>query len=582
MTSATAVLFACAAALPQTGRQQRSTLLRVRGGQYYDPNQAPPPGYNQQPPPQQYGGAPHAQPPPNPYGMPQQPPPQYGAPPLQQQPSNPYGQQPQAPPAYGQPPPQQQPGYTRPGGPPQYGGGPVPGQPSAQWQPPPMAEIVRVGVRAGSNGAPGQIDSSALPRLTESQAKLFRAPAEAAGRALQTSMSAVAATKELHEQLKVPLGAIVQPLASTQPPEVRPPDEHTPILSRCRACSGYLNAYVRLDELAGRWECNLCGEANELPPQLLGAMHAPAAGMPGMPGAPGGPSGPGGGGGFFGMFGNRGGPPQAAPASASTPERRADLCHAEVEYVLAGAEAQKYSPPEVADAVGRLPQPGAKRARSLVIAIETSAAAYASGAVRAYCDAARTALAAAAADAAGAGASLKVGLITYDTHVQAYHLRDGLPPIAHVLPAHDPNEMPAKPKYHPPLLAELADVLPQLDGLLTKLPDAAPLGASTAGSPPPAAAAAPPAPPVDATAALPSAVHAVLELLRGAHAKLILCAASGAASGAGKTTRGLPPPETDSAEASDKLERLTRPESSGASSSRAVSPAPFSFSRGGP
>ena len=52
-----------------------------------------------------------------------------------------------------------------------------------------------------------------------------------------------------------------------------PRDEHTPVLSRCKACSAYLNAYARLDERAMRWECNLCGEpafASELLREQLG------------------------------------------------------------------------------------------------------------------------------------------------------------------------------------------------------------------------------------------------------------------------------------------------------------------------
>ena len=321
-----------------------------------------------------------------------------------------------------------------------------------------MAEIVRVGVRAG------QLDTAALPRLTEAQAELMRAPS--AGLSLQTTMTAVGATKEMQEQLRVPLGAIAQPLAS-DPVEFHPTDELTPILCRCKACSGYLNAYVRVDEHSGRWECNLCGELNELPPPSIASMipgqHAP---MP--PG--------GGGGGIFGMFGNRGGQPETAGAPPQ-PERRADLKHGEVEYVLAGAEAQKYSPPELALEVGRMPRPGSRRSRSLVLAIDTSAGAYASGAVAAYCAAAQVALKKAASEAAAAGATLKIALLTYDQHVSAYHLRDGHAPSAHVLPVGPSEAMPTPPKHHPTFLVELADVLPVLEELLAKLADAAPSAA---------------------------------------------------------------------------------------------------------
>ena len=547
-------------------------LLRVRGGQWGGSQQPPqpgqqpgqpPPGYgapqpqHQPGPPAQgaygaYGGAPPPQQQPPQYGQAQPP---YGAPPTQQQPPQ-YGAAQQPPPGYGQPP-AQQPGYTRPGGPPQYGGGPVqfgaPGSGAAPgWTPPPMADIIRVGMRPGGPHGAGELDAAALPRLTASQASLLRAPAEPAGRALQTSFTAVGATADLQEQLQLPFGAIAQPLAS-KPKEVRAADEHTPVLARCRMCSAYLNAFVRIDQYTNRWECNLCGEPNELPPPPAVAQQ---------PGPDVGGGGGSGGSGFFRGFMGRGGAPAAAAnVPQAAPPPRADLTEPEVEYVLSGAEAQKYSPPELAEAVSS-PAAAQKRPRALVLLIDTSANAQSSGALRAYCEAAREALATAAADAAATGASVRVALLTYDSHVVAYYLRNGAPPLAHVLPSSSDATLPQPPRHRPSLLSELPDVLPALQDLLQKLPDAKP-------SPEPAAAGGGDGSvvPEGGGAALPSAIHMALELLGNSAAKLIVCASNGATTGFGKTSRVPPRPAapdaspSDLSEAAEVLERLTRAES---------------------
>ena len=113
-----------------------------------------------------------------------------------------------------------------------------------------------------------------------------------------------------------------------------------------------------------------------------------------------------------------------------------------------------------------------RRPASLVIAIETSAEAYASGAVRAYCAAVADALKRAAADAAADGSALRVAFLTYDRNVQVFFFRAaGALPLAHVLPAGG-DAPPTLPKHTPPPFAELGDVLPQIEALLARLPDA--------------------------------------------------------------------------------------------------------------
>ena len=585
-------------------------VARIRGGQWGDGSQPPPNPYGQQAlplgygqqqqppymPPQQPPNMPQQpqqyaqQPPPNPYGQRQPPPNAYGQ---QQQPPNPYG----PPNLYGQPPQPQQPQQRAPppfgtpgsGAPPQYGGGPLQapiGGAGAPWTPPP--ELVRIGVRlAAGPMMPAQLDAAALPRLTVETAALLRAKQTAEGTPLLTTFTAIGESAALQQKVPLPLGAIVQPLATLAPPTIASVDGRTPTLARCKACSAYLNAFARVDEHSGRWECNLCGEVNELP------LPMPAVPSPSGPDGGGGAGGGGAGGGGFlrGLWGSGGA--AGVPSPLPSPEPRADLRHPEVEYILSTAEARQYSAPEVADALSPMREPLAPDTRTLVLALETSAAAYASGAVRAYCDAAVVALESlAASELSGRSGATRVALLTFDEHVHLHFFpppsspadateaaaaaaAEPPPPISHTLPIGvDSETLPTLPKHTPPPLGHLSVALPALRAFLERLAHAAPRSSDASS-----AAAAAASSEAD-RAALPSAVNIVLQLLDGMPATLLLCAASGATHGAAKTTRRMPervggaptmpsaivagalgPPPTDvDAERAASFERLTRAE----------------------
>jgi len=592
-------------------------VARIRGGQWGDGSQPPPNPYGQQalplgygqqqqppympqqpqqpqqppqpPQPQQYAQQPQQyaqQPPPNPYGQRQPPPNAYGQ---QQQPPNPYG----PPNLYGQPPQLQQPQQRAPppfgtpgsGAPPQYGGGPLQapiGGAGAPWTPPP--ELVRIGVRlAAGPMMPAQLDAAALPRLTVETAALMRAKQTAEGTPLLTTFTAIGESAALQQKVPLPLGAIVQPLATLAPPTIASVDGRTPTLARCKACSAYLNAFARVDEHSGRWECNLCGEVNELP------LPMPAVPTPsGTDGA----GGAGGGGFLRGLWGSGGAAGVPSPPPSSEP--RADLRHPEVEYILSTAEARQYSAPDIADALSPMREPLTPDTRTLVLALETSAAAYASGAVRAYCDAAVVALESlAASELSGGSGATRVGLVTYDEHVHLHFFpppsspadateaaaaaaAEPPPPISHTLPISvDSETLLTLPKHTPPPLSHVSVALPALRAFLERLAHAAPRSADASS-----AAAAAASSEAD-RAALPSAVNIVLQLLDGMPATLLLCSASGATHGAAKTTRRMPerrvggaptmpsaivpgalgPPPTDAdAERAASFERLTRAE----------------------
>ncbi|KAL1528558.1 hypothetical protein AB1Y20_009901 [Prymnesium parvum] len=467
-----------AAALDRRAALARSAVLRVRGGQWdgRPPAGAPPPGYAAGQPPPSYGQPPTGYPPPYGYAPP------YGTPPAQQQ------QQP--PPGYGRPPQYGQPatGYAPPitGG---YGGAP----PVQQLQ------LVRVPVRPSYGGAPAVLEAQALPRLSNAQARAIRAPPAAA--ALLTSFSSVAETPLLLKRLSLPLGAVVQPLAAPAP-EIRGLDANgtgtSPTLIRCHACKGYLNPYVKLDARSNRWECNLCGTINALP----------------MPMAPEPPGGGGGGGLLRGLWGGGAEPPPPPPSLD-----RADLRHSEVEYVL--------SPYESPDYGGRTPPAG----RQLLLAIDASAAAAASGALRAACDAARKALAEAAD-------STRVALLSFGAHVHVHRVGREGGGVELVLPTG--RGRPTLPTLAAPPFATLGEQREQLDRLLDRLAERPVEDEGDGG---------------DGGDAVAAVVHVALQLLAEGVGHVVLLSAAGAGG-----ARTLPEPSADRAEVSASLERLMRAE----------------------
>ena len=121
-----------------------------------------------------------------------------------------------------------------------------------------LSDVVRIGVQQGPQGGVA-MDGGALPKLSEAQAAALHGAPPASAAAMQTSYRTVAHTAELQEKLGLPLGVILQPLAST-PPLIRAPPgaghEHS-LVTRCTQCRGYLNPGVEMHEHVGKWTCNL-------------------------------------------------------------------------------------------------------------------------------------------------------------------------------------------------------------------------------------------------------------------------------------------------------------------------------------
>ena len=450
---------------------------------------------------------------------------------------------------------------------PQYGGGPLiaPGSSGAQgWQP--AADVVRVSVRAAAGPISGQVDVAALPRLTADMSKLLRASQAPNGSPMLTTFSAVADSDTLQRSLRIPLVAMVQPLAVASPPIVTSSDGHAPTLARCRGCSAYLNAFARVDERSGRWECNLCGEVNELP--LATPSAAPMQPQEGNERM---------GGGFFkGLWGSQ--PLSSSPPQPTQePEPRADLRHDEVEYVLSTPESRQYSPADVLDALSPNAAAMPPRTRTMIIAIEVSPETYASGILRAYCNALLAALEVRMREDAGKGLTTRIGIITYGHHVQLYFLRPSLSgssgacsdgdeqaddtsgsatPIAHVVTVDNDDDLPSIPRHTPTLVADLSTAWPTLRTLLSQIPSAPPDVSSTTPTSNILKA---------SSAALPAAIHLALEALEGMPASVMVCGSAGATHGAGRSQRRLPVHavnDEELSEYSDMIERLTRAEGS--------------------
>ncbi|KAL3419687.1 Sec23/Sec24 trunk domain-containing protein [Phlyctema vagabunda] len=88
------------------------------------------------------------------------------------------------------------------------------------------------------------------------------------------SMNSIPSTSESLSSTGLPLGLLLQPLASLQPGEVEIPvldfgDVGPPRCSRCRA---YINPFMVFRSGGNKFVCNMCNYANDVPPEYFSAL----------------------------------------------------------------------------------------------------------------------------------------------------------------------------------------------------------------------------------------------------------------------------------------------------------------------
>jgi len=219
------------------------------------------------------GGPP---PPPGPPGQPnvmQPPPPVGGAPPFagaaappapgfynQAGPPNAAQMQRSGPPPPG--PMGQQPGMGGPMGQQPGMGGPMGQQPGMGG---PMGQQPGMGGPMGQSGMQQQQQQTVYQEKIDYSIKVPK-------RFLRLTTGAIPSTASLAASSKVPMGAVIRPLAPTTGTEDGEEAEEVSVVQpgaggiiRCRKCRTYINPFVTWLENGRRWRCNICAQLNECP-----------------------------------------------------------------------------------------------------------------------------------------------------------------------------------------------------------------------------------------------------------------------------------------------------------------------------
>lgn len=239
---------------PATNPQQGGHLNQAMANMHLTNGPPPPPGA-----PKQFGGGPFPSDGPS-QQQPQPPAPRPGQPRMFTPAQNTAGPPPTPKPSAGfnpaapqqQPPPPQQPQPGR------YAPG---GQPPGQPAPMPSDHPGTPGGMVG--GAPGMGPS---PEIYQENIDYSIQVPESI---LRLTSKLVPASANMAHQCKVPLGAVIRPLA---PPAARDEDREVKVLQpgaagivRCKRCRTYINAFVTFLENGRRWRCNICSQLNEVP-----------------------------------------------------------------------------------------------------------------------------------------------------------------------------------------------------------------------------------------------------------------------------------------------------------------------------
>ncbi|KAL9189552.1 hypothetical protein ACHAXT_009227 [Thalassiosira profunda] len=123
----------------------------------------------------------------------------------------------------------------------------------------------------GMPGAPGMQSMPGMPGAPGMQPEIFQEnidySIQVPKRILRLTSQHVPSSASLGHQCKVPLGAVIRPLA----PEGRDEEEVKVVqpgaagIVRCKRCRTYINAFVTFLENGRRWRCNICAQLNDVP-----------------------------------------------------------------------------------------------------------------------------------------------------------------------------------------------------------------------------------------------------------------------------------------------------------------------------
>lgn len=134
---------------------------------------------------------------------------------------------------------------------------------------------------AGFN--PATINADQLPRpkvpapttnvgQLEPQSRLD--PANAHPRFIRLTTNMLPSQSQMKNMWKLPLGAIIQPMA-----QVNQNEEPIPVVNfgrvgvvRCRHCRTYINPFVTFTDGGRRWKCNVCGVQNDVSSDYFSAL----------------------------------------------------------------------------------------------------------------------------------------------------------------------------------------------------------------------------------------------------------------------------------------------------------------------
>lgn len=114
----------------------------------------------------------------------------------------------------------------------------------------------------GMSGPGATVAAPAAPPVEIDQSK------QASARFMRMTTGSVPKTRAMAQQLKLPLGCVVTPLAES-PSDIPLINYGASGVIRCKKCRTYINPFVDFLDGGRRWKCNICAYLNDVPHQYF-------------------------------------------------------------------------------------------------------------------------------------------------------------------------------------------------------------------------------------------------------------------------------------------------------------------------